>query len=355
MTIKDLKYLAAYLIPYLTFVGIVAGSYWSFGTFFFAFFVIPLLELVIPPDPVNLSPERAKSKEANFFFDLLLYLNIPIVYFILYTYLSHFSFQEYAVWEIIGMTLGVGIVLGANGINVAHEIGHRDGKMQKFLSKILLLPSQYMHFIIEHNLGHHKNVGTLEDPATARYNESLFTFWIRSSTQGYINAWRIENRRLVNLGKKPFSIHNEMLIFGFIQLAFIGAIFWQFGGLVTLFYLLTAIIGFSLLETINYIEHYGLLRLKNENGRYERVEHFHSWNSDHELGRIFLYELTRHSDHHYKANKKYQILKSYSESPQLPYGYPGSMFLAFIPPLWFSVMNPRIPEAMKTESAYANA
>ena len=124
-------------------------------------------------------------------------------------------------------------------------------------------------------------------------------------------------------------------------------IFWNYGPMVFGFYMLAAVMGFLLLETINYIEHYGLRRRKNENGRYERVEHFHSWNSDHELGRIFLYELTRHSDHHYKANKKYQILKSYKDSPQLPLGYPGCMGLAIIPPLWFAVMNKRIPTSMK--------
>jgi alkane 1-monooxygenase len=349
MNFKDLKYIAAYLIPVLAFLGIYYSSFWSFSTFLFAFFVIPFLELFIKPDSKNLSEKEAKIKESNLLFDLLLYLNIPIVFGLLFFYLESLATGNYTIGESLGITLGIGIVLGSNGINVAHEIGHRDSKFQKGLSKLLLMPTLYMHFIIEHNLGHHKNVGTPEDAATARYNENLFSFWFRSVKQAYKNAWRIENRRLRNEGHPAFSVRNEMIWFLIIQLSFIALILWIYGWIVFGFYMYAAIMGFLLLETINYIEHYGLLRAKNQNGRYERVEHFHSWNSNHELGRIFLYELTRHSDHHFKANKKYQVLKSYEDSPQLPFGYPGSMFIAFIPPLWFSIMNKRVPSSMKLQ------
>lgn len=349
MAFKDFRYLAAYVIPLLAFLGIAYGGIWSISIFLFVFLIIPLLELVISPNPVNLSNEEIAAKKVNVYFEILLYLNIPILFFILYYFLENIANQGYSTIEMMGITLGVGIVLATNGINVAHEIGHRESIIQKFLAKLLLMPSQYMHFIIEHNVGHHKNVGTPEDAATARYNENLYAFWIRSISQGYVNAWKIEYNKLRKHGRIAIHYRNEMLWFTIIQVGFIGSILWFYGGLEVALYLAAAIMGFTLLETINYIEHYGLLRLTTERKRYERVDHIHSWNSDHELGRIFLYELTRHSDHHYKANKKYQILKSHKNSPQLPFGYPGSMLLAIFPPLWFSIMNKRIPNNMKSQ------
>jgi alkane 1-monooxygenase len=199
-----------------------------------------------------------------------------------------------------------------------------------------------MHFIIEHNRGHHVNIATKEDPASARYNEMLYSFWIRSVTMTYVSAWRLEAKRLRNEGKRFLSIQNEMIIFQIVQLAYLFLV-WYFGGFVLLLSaILIAVVGFLLLETVNYIEHYGLSRKKMENGRYERVQPWHSWNSDHVLGRLILFELSRHSDHHFKANRKYQVLRHFDESPQLPYGYPMSMLMSFVPPLWFAVMNPRI-------------
>jgi alkane 1-monooxygenase len=139
-----------------------------------------------------------------------------------------------------------------------------------------------------------------------------------------------------------------MLWYAVLQVIYLFGIYSFFGYMAFIFVLLSAIIGFVLLETVNYIEHYGLLRLKTDSGRYERVKQIHSWNSNHVIGRIILYELTRHSDHHYKTSKKYQILDCHKESPQLPYGYPTSMVLAMIPPLWFHIMNKRVPREMIT-------
>jgi alkane 1-monooxygenase len=247
--------------------------------------------------------------------------------------------QNYEYW---GISLSMGIFLGAMGINVAHELGHRDKAYERFMAKMLLLPNMYMHFIIEHNRGHHVNIATKEDPASARYNEILYFFWIRSVAMTYISAWRLEAKRLKNEGKSFFSYHNEMIIFQLAQLSYLFLV-WYFGGILLLFSaILIAVVGFLLLETVNYIEHYGLSRKKLENGRYERVQPWHSWNSNHVLGRLILFELSRHSDHHFKANRKYQVLRHFDESPQLPYGYPMSMLMSFVPPLWFAVMNPRV-------------
>ena len=236
----------------------------------------------------------------------------------------------------------MGLVCGGYGINVAHELGHRNNKFEQFLSKTLLLSSLYMHFFIEHNRGHHKRVSTKEDPSSARYGENIFSFWIRSVFTGYISAWNIEFSRLKRLKKFKFSLENEMLRFQLIQVLFVSSIYFVFGTQITIYFLFAAVMGFLLLETVNYIEHYGLQRKININGKYERVQPFHSWNSNHPVGRIMLFELSRHSDHHFNASRKYQVLKNHDNSPEMPTGYPGMMILSLIPPLWFYIMNKRI-------------
>ncbi|HKL02133.1 MAG TPA: alkane 1-monooxygenase, partial [Cryomorphaceae bacterium] len=265
-------------------------------------------------------------------------------------YLIALSNGGLAPFEILGSTLSLGVVLGGLAINVAHELGHRNNRFEQFLSKLLLLPNAYMHFFIEHNRGHHKNVSTQEDPASARYNESLYAFWIRSLIFSYISAWRIENKRLRRSGKQIVSFENEMLRFQIITLIFWGIIFVIFGWKITLLFTGAATVGFLMLETVNYIEHYGLQRNKVSEHRYEKVQPVHSWNSNHIVGRIMLFELSRHSDHHYQPAKKYQTLDHHEDSPQMPTGYPGMMLLALIPPLWFMVMNPKINHSFKAKN-----
>ncbi|MEY4925985.1 MAG: hypothetical protein RI894_421, partial [Bacteroidota bacterium] len=271
-----------------------------------------------------------------------LYLNLPLHFGIFAFYLWRISSTAVSPYEIAGMTLSAGIICGAIGINVAHELGHRDTWYEQLMAKTLLLSSLYMHFFIEHNRGHHKNVSTEEDPASARFGENVYAFFYRSVTQSYLDAWKLEADRLVREQKSVVGIYNEMIWYQLIQLAYLSLIFIFFGKIPLLCSIAAAIIGFLLLELINYIEHYGLSRRKLSNGRYENVLPLHSWNSNHELGRIFLYELTRHSDHHYKATRKYQILRHFDESPQLLHGYPASMLMALVPPLWFSVMNKEV-------------
>lgn len=345
---RDLKYLAAYSIPLSGAISLYFGGYFSFFTVVYAFGMIPLLELIFPKDTENLSKEARNEKLKKKLFDWLLYLNFPIVYGLLFFALYSITNHTYETYEIVGLVLSIGIVLGSNGINVAHELGHRQTKTEQFLAKALLLPSLYMHFFIEHNFGHHLHAATKEDPATAQYNQTVYGFWFTSVTRQYVNAWKIQKNLLLRSETSFFSIKNNMLWFTIFEIVFLTSVFILFGSLGLLFALGTAVTSFILLETINYIEHYGLLRKKLPSGRYERVREIHSWNSNHVIGRIVLYELTRHSDHHYKASKKYQILDCYEDSPQMPYGYPTSMVLSLVPPLWFSIMNKRIPSEMIT-------
>lgn len=342
-----MKYLFAYSIPIIGMTGIYFGGFWTYSALLFAFVMIPLLELILPIDEKNYDTETVSNRLNNMIFDVLLFLNVPIVYGSILFSLYRITQYQLPIYEIIGMTVSLGIILGANGINVAHELGHRNTIFEKVMGKILLIPSHYTHFFIEHNHGHHLHVSTPEDPSTAKYNQSLYSFWFQTVTGTYSKAWQIQ-KRLNKIDNRFFlSLKNDMFWFTVIQASYLITIFYFFGFKGLLFALFSGIVGFLLLETINYIEHYGLKRQQLASGRFERVTEKHSWNSNHVLGRIILYELTRHSDHHYKSQKKYQILEYHDVSPQMPYGYPTSIVLSFFPPLWFAVMNKRIPAHMK--------
>ncbi len=345
---KDLKYLAAMTLPISAIIGLYFGGYWSFFTPFYAFVIIPILELLLPVDTSNYDQKERQINKNKRLFDWLLYLNVPIVYGLLVYSLWYVSSNNIPAYEIIGFLLSLGIVLGTNGINVAHELGHRLKTNERYLGKLLLLPSLYMHFYIEHNFGHHLHAATPEDPATAKYNQTVYSFWFTSVFRQYVSAWRLQQKLLKKGQHGIFSVKNDMIWYVLFESLYLLAVFYTFGLFALWFALGAAVVGFLLLETVNYIEHYGLLRFKLPSGRYERVREIHSWNSNHVVGRIVLYELTRHSDHHYKSSKKYQILDYHDISPQMPYGYPTSMVMSFFPPLWFKIMNPKIPIEMKT-------
>lgn len=347
--LRDLKYVVSFVLPWAAFCGLYFGGIRSFLVPVVAFGLLPFLELILPASKSNFQESAEPARISQRFFDILLYLNVPLQYGILFTYLWMISFGQHDWIWIIGNTWGTGICCGVMGINVGHELGHRTSAFERILAKLLLLTSLYMHFIIEHNRGHHKNVSSPLDPASADYGESLYAFYPRTIIGGMKSAWHLEELRLSRIGKPVFDVDNEMIRFIFIQFFFCVGIGLFFGWIGLCAFLIVAVLGMLLLETVNYIEHYGLRRKEIEPGVYEKVKPTHSWNSDHELGRIFLYELTRHSDHHYKAQRPYQILRHFDESPQLPLGYPGSMILAVIPPLWFAVMNPRVKNIRHTD------
>lgn len=337
-------------IPIVAIFGILQQGIWFWATPVYTFVLIPVLEVLFPMDHSNLSSEASQNKLKNKLFDWLLYLNVPIVFGLLYLAFNALTTASFSTTDLVGLVFTTGIVLGVNGINVAHELGHRQKTNERFLGKFLLIPSFYMHFYIEHNYGHHLHAATPEDPATAKYNQSVYSFWFTSTFRQYINAWKIQ-LKLLRAERRPFmSFMNDMLWYLIIQASYLVTVYFVFGTTALVFALLFGVVGFLLLETVNYIEHYGLLRQKTKSGRYERVKEIHSWNSNHVIGRIVLYELTRHSDHHFKSSKKYQILDCHDTSPQLPYGYPTSMVLALLPPLWFKIMNHRVPEAMRITS-----
>lgn len=344
---KDLKYLSAYAVPLCAIIGLSQLRVLSYLTPIYAFVLVPILELIFPINDANIDDEEKESKTTLHWTDFLLYTNVFIVFGLVYYTLVTITSSTLATYEIIGLVFSCGIVIGSNGINVAHELGHRKSRVEQYLGKLLLLPALYMHFYIEHNYGHHLKAATPEDPATARYNQSLYSFWFTSIAGQYGSAWKIQRDLLQREQRSFFSFKNDMLYNLLIQLAYLALILLYFGLSGFLIAFFAGLTGVLLLETINYIEHYGLRRKKKDSGRYERVREVHSWNSNHIFGRIMLYELTRHSDHHYRASKKFQLLDHHEDSPQLPFGYPTSMVLALMPPLWFNLINKHVPEDQK--------
>jgi alkane 1-monooxygenase len=340
--IKDFKYLLGYIIPLLTFAAIIKPEYFAFATVAYAFGLIPLAELFLKPDASSIAP-KGNSRRFTLY-DFILYLSLPFLWGVLALFVWQIKQEQFTSLQLIGMMLSVGVVCGAIGINIAHELGHRSGKVEQWVAKLLLISTQYSHFIVEHNHGHHRYVATPLDPATARKGESVYRFWVRSIVGSYSSAWNIQMELLRKGNASFFSLHNEMLWMGLAQITLIVTIGLLFGFYAMILYLMASLTGILLLETINYVEHYGLMRRVNDSGTYERVQHIHSWNADYPLGRLILFELPRHSDHHYKASKKYQFLESPNEAPQLPAGYPAMILLSLAPPLWFALMNKRITE-----------
>ena len=343
---SDFKYLMAYSIPLTALIGLYLGGYWLFTTPIYIFVIIPAVEFILTHYGIDELETRRAEKGIHWLFDIMLYLNIPIVFGLLIYSLTKIASHEFLSIEFLGSLLSLGLVIVSNGINVAHELCHRTKTFERFLGKFLLIPSLYMHFYLEHNYGHHLKVATKEDPVTAKYNEPVYSFWISAIKGELLGAIKIQKNRLSRKNISFFSIYNDMFWYAVIQFFYLFLILVLFNLKGLIFSLLAALFSILMFESVNYIEHYGLLRKKLSSGRYERVQERHSWNSNHILGRIVLYELTRHSDHHRIAETEYQNLKSINNSPQLPFGYPTSILLSFVPVLWFKIMNPRVPRDM---------
>lgn len=343
---KAFSYLFAFFPALLFWISLHANGYAAWICVAVVFGIIPIFEWIIGAKGSELSETQMQARSNDKRFDWVLYILVPTQWFLILYYVDYFSFIDPKSWGFTewGKVLGMGILCGSYGINVAHELGHRTNKWEQRLAQSLLLTSLYMHFFIEHNRGHHKHVATPEDPSSARFNEPVQLFWFRSMYQTWMKSWQLEFERLNRQNQNPWHWTNQMLQFQVIQLTFILIVFFLFGGNGLIAFIFSALIGAILLETINYIEHYGLLRKKTANGFYERVETHHSWNSNHLIGRLLLFELSRHSDHHYKSYKKYQELESAQSAPQMPTGYPGMMVLSIVFPLWFWIMNPRVAQ-----------
>ena len=341
-SLKSFKYFTPFVLYILALLSFNGNGLICWTPLLYTFFLIPFVELFIKADPKNLDEVEEALAKKNKAYDLILYAAVIMQYYSLWVFFNSLKQEQLSTIDIIGRVLSMGLLCAAFGINVAHELGHRVNKMEQTFAKLLLLTSLYMHFFIEHNKGHHKHVATPHDPSTAKYNQTVYAFWIQTLIGTYLSAWKIANEEVEKKGKRWYSLQNEMLLFQIIQLLFVLAIYYFFGTMSALLFVLAAFMGGLLLETVNYIEHYGLSRTQTNEQQFERVQPHHSWNSNHIIGRLMLFELSRHSDHHYLASRKYQILRSFDNAPQMPTGYPGMILLSLFPPLWFKIMHQQI-------------
>ena len=335
-------YLCGHLLSLSAIYGFFNGGLASYALPLVTFGFVPLVELCTKAQPENLSADELKQRGESPAYHALVLSIVPLQYIMLGLYLWLASSNIWSLHEWLGNSISMGILCGAYGINAAHELGHRTDKLSRFGAKALLLTSLYMHFFIEHNRGHHARVATEEDPASARLNETFYQFWVRSVSGSFKSAWALEVRRLKRRSISQWSLQNEAFRFVLIELAFMTLIALSLGSQALLAFVVAAFVGFSLLEIINYIEHYGLQRQKNERGRYEPVTPAHSWNADYPISRVLLFELSRHSDHHAHPRRGYAQLRHFSMSYQLPTGYPGMIVLALFPFLYIPLMNKHI-------------
>jgi alkane 1-monooxygenase len=345
---KRLKYFLIFLLPVTVTIAFSSKGMLSFLPLFVFFALVPLLELLIPKHWNTDAATETDLSSPDLYYNLLLYSLVPLQWIFIFLFLSEQNqISDSLTWW--GRVCSMGLMCGIIGINVGHELGHRSSKFERFLGELLLLSSLENHFLPYHNRGHHVNVGTPSDPASARRNELLYFFWFRSQIGSYIQAWQIELQRMRICQKALFSFRNKMIQYTIAQLLLLLVIYWTYHTTGLISFLVAASVGIILLETVNYIEHYGLARKLNPNGKYELVKRKHSWNSNHLLGRAILFELTRHSEHHYKPDKPYQLLHSHQSAPNMPTGYPGMMLLALFPPLFFWKMNKAVDSALATD------
>ncbi|MBW4976839.1 alkane 1-monooxygenase [Marinobacter adhaerens] len=348
LTLKKYSYLIAMVPLLLPPLLLAAGqatdlvNLFSWGVPVVVFGIIPILDMLLGKDSLNPDEETDVPRMVGERF----YKAITLGWVAGFAALLVWSMLELASGTFslvgsIGWIVSIGIV-GGLGINVAHELIHKDEKLETRAGGFLLSLVCYAGFKVEHLRGHHVHVSTPEDASSSRYNQSLYNFLPQAYMRNFLNAWKLEAERLQRKGQKALSWRNELIWWYSISALALAGFTIAFGWLGALFFLGQSFIAFTLLEIVNYLEHYGLHRRKLENGRYERTGPEHSWNSNYFLTNVFLFHLQRHSDHHAWAKRRYQILRHHDVAPQLPAGYSAMIVLAMFPPLWRRVMNPRV-------------
>lgn len=355
---KRYAWLLGLIVPLLPFIGWGLVHATGLAVFWFVgpmlvFGVFPLIDLLRGTDPTNPPDSVIKWLEQDRYYRWCTYAFLPLQYAGLIFACWLWAHGGLSILDAIGLALTVSMVSGI-AINTAHELGHKRASLERWLSKVALAQSGYGHFYIEHNRGHHVRVATPEDPASARFGESFYSFLPRTIAGSLRSAWHLERVRLARCGHPPLSIRNDILQAWGMSLLLFGALIAAFGPIVIPYLLIQAVIGFCLLEVVNYLEHYGLLRQVREDGRYERTRPEHSWNSNNVASNLLLYHLQRHSDHHANPTRRYQALRHVEQAPQLPTGYAGMIVVAAIPPLWRRTMDHRVLDHYEGDIERAN-
>lgn len=304
---------------------------------------ISLLDLLVGQSHGNSDPMTPEPD--LFWYRLITLIWFPIQFAVLYALIWYVPRADHlGVAEKIGLFFGVGVISGSIGITYAHELMHQRNRLERWLGDLLLATVLYGHFRTEHLLVHHVYVGTPRDAVSARYNEGFHRAFFRVLRDGPASAWRAERLLQARAGRTMRHLSNPFWCYAVLQILALGlaVLFGGWEGLAL--FILQAAVAVWQLELVNYIEHYGLTRRHLGEGRYERVLPRHSWNADHRASNWLLINLQRHSDHHYKPDRRFPLLQTYTadEAPLLPFGYPAMTALAMIPPLWRRRMNPRV-------------
>ncbi len=316
-------------------------GWWLFLGPAFVFGLVPVLDVLIGDDTNNPDDDAFADLATDSFFRVLVLVYVPLQLLLLAWAAFYVGTAGLVWWELLGFGLTVGVA-GGTGINAAHELGHKQPDRERWAARLALGAVAYGHFYVEHNRGHHRNVATPEDPASARLGESVYAFLPRTVVGSARSAWRLERRRLSAIGRPLLSWSNE-IVRAVILTAAIWLVLVALGGWPALVLaVVQAAMAIILLETVNYLEHYGLLRMKTTSGRYEPCGPQHSWNSNQTVTNLLLYHLQRHADHHANPQTSYQALRHFDQAPQLPAGYAAMIPLAWVPPLWRRVMDDRV-------------
>src|SRR3954465_1182435 len=346
---KRYLWLIGLVVPSLAFlaIGLHAATGWP-GWFWIGpvviLVIVPLIDLIAGLDRSNPPDDVIERLERDRYYRWITFAFLPVQYLGFAAAFWLIAHGDLAVADKIGLAVSIGCI-GGIGINTAHELGHKKESHERWLSKIALAQSFYGHFYIEHNRGHHVRVATPEDPASSRVGENFYQFWVRTVLGSVKSAVRLEKRRYARKKQHPFRIGNDVLNAWLMSLVLWGALVAWLGVGILPYLLVQAVVGFSLLEAVNHMEHYGMLGQKvgvGERQRYERVDPTHSWNSNNIATNVLLYHLQRHSDHHANPTRRYQSLRDFEESPVLPTGYAGMIVLAIVPAVWRRVMDPRV-------------
>ncbi|MBT8078237.1 MAG: alkane 1-monooxygenase [Gammaproteobacteria bacterium] len=303
--------------------------------------IAPILDWLVGEDENNPPEAVVPQLEKDRFYRVLTYLVVPLHYASLIGAAWWAATRELPLWAFFGLAMVAGIASGL-AINTGHELGHKKSAFERNLAKIVLAVPFYGHFWIEHSRGHHRDVSTPEDPASSRMGESIYRFALREIPGAFLRAWHIEKERLERLGHSAWHRDNQILQSGILSLALQLGIVIAFGWSMIPFLVVHNVFAWWQLTSANYIEHYGLLRRKEANGRYERCQPQHSWNSNHIISNLVLFHLQRHSDHHAHPVRRYQSLRHFDDLPQLPSGYFGAYLLSYVPWLWYRVMDRRL-------------
>jgi len=337
---RALPYFLAFLVPFSVWSGWESGGLWTFQVFVWVYLILPVVDALVGLNTNN--PLSPPSRTEGFLFGLVTWICLPVLLVLVLAGAVQVTSGDRTTLEITGITLSVGAASGILGITVAHELMHRASRMEYLLGAGLMCLTSYGHFCIEHVHGHHRRVGTPDDPATARRGESLYRFLPRTIVGGFVSAWQLEAGRMKRRQRGTFSFRNRMLRFLVFQGLLYVLVWTWFGMAGVAYFAVQGAIAVFLLEVINYLEHYGLQRKELSPGRYEAVDERHSWNSAHRFSNLFLFNLARHTDHHWHAGRRYQSLYHIENAPQLPAGYAAMFLAALVPPLWNRIMEPRL-------------